>query len=163
MDLGSIIIGAIILAICIVPFIFMGRNRKKRERNTIQSLVNFANQQNCNISKHEICGDYIIGIDETKKFVFFIKQIKENVDKKHINLADIRNCMIDNTSRTVTNNNNNLNVIDKLELSFIPFDKAMNEIKLEFFNADNSMMLVGELQSIEKWVKFINNILKPMN
>jgi len=159
MNLGIPIILAIIIAICIVPFILMSRNSKKRERKTLQSIINIANQQDCTITKHEICGDFIIGIDETKNFVFFFKQLNIVVEQ-FINLADIQNCKVKNTTSTVTNKHGNYNVIDKLELSFIPFDKKKKEITMEFFNADNSIQLVGELQSVEKWSNLINDCLK---
>lgn len=160
MDLGSTIIGAIIIAICIVPFIIMSQNRKKRERKTLQLLINIANQQNCIISKHEICGDFIIGIDETKNFVFFFKQLKDKVVEQYINLAEIQSCKVKNTARTVIIKNYNHNVIDKLELNFIPFDKNKKETTLEFFNTENSLQIVGEFQSVEKWSKLINDSLK---
>ena len=63
MDLGSVIIGAVLLAICAVPFLLMGQKRKKRDRQTLQLLFNRANQEKCTISQHEICGDFVIGIE----------------------------------------------------------------------------------------------------
>ena len=39
MDLGSAIVGAIIITICILPFIMIGRSRKKKEKQFIQEVV----------------------------------------------------------------------------------------------------------------------------
>ncbi|MDD4150972.1 MAG: hypothetical protein PHE33_13190, partial [Bacteroidales bacterium] len=119
-------------------------------------LNNIANQQHCSISKHEICGDFIIGIDEVNKYVFFLKNLNEKVVEQCVNLAEIRNCKIKNTARTVANQS----VIDKLELSFIPIDKNKKEIALEFFNTDINMQLGQELRSVEQWSNFINDYLK---
>lgn len=47
----------------------------------------------------------------------------------------------------------------KLELSFLPIANDKPEIKLEFFHIDVSVQLYGELQSIEKWSKIINDRL----
>ena len=156
MDVSSIIIGAIVVALCIVPFIVMSQNRKKRERKTIESLNSIAQRQNCSISKHEICGDFIIGIDEVNKYVFFLKKLNDKVVEQCVNLSEIRNCKLNNTARTVANQS----VIDKLELSFIPIDKNKKEIALEFFNTDINMQLGQELRSIEQWSNFINDYLK---
>ena len=155
MDLSSIIIGAIVIACCIVPFIIIGQNRKKSERKTIQSFINKANQHNCNISKHEICSDFIIGLDETNKTVFFLKNLKDKGVEQCINLAEIRTCKVKNASRTVANQS----VIDRLELSFIPIDKNKKEISLEFFNSDIKIQLGREVESIERWSKQINDCL----
>lgn len=160
MDLGSAIIGAILIAICIVPLFLISQNRKGREKKSLQSLISIANQQNCTISNSEICGDFVIGIDENKKFVFYFKQLNDKIIERCINLAEIQKCAVKNTFRTVAGKKGNQNVIDKLELSFIPFDKNKNEIKLEFFNSNINSQLVGELQICEKWSKLISVYLK---
>ncbi len=89
MNLDNIIIAAIAITICVVPFILMDRSRKKKQKRTLQSLINLANQKNCNISKYEICGDFIIGIDEIERFVFFFKKLEDKVVEQFINLAEI--------------------------------------------------------------------------
>lgn len=160
MDLVNVIIGAIFVAICIVPFILVSLSRKNREKQILQSLSNIASKHNCKINQSEICGDFIIGIDETKKIVFFLKKMKDTVIEQFIDLADIQNCKINNTTRTVITNDNNYNLIEKLELSFIPISKNKTGIILEFFNTDFASQLCGELQTVEKWNKLINDHLK---
>jgi len=160
MDLGSTIIGAILIAISIVPIILMGKNRKKREKKALQSLIKIANQQNCIISKHENCSDFVIGMDEIKNVVFFYKNINDKELEQVVDLNVIQNCKVINTSRTIKNKDGNQKVIDRLELSFIPTNKNEPGIKMEFFNSNISTQLDGELQSIEKWSKHINDRLK---
>ena len=163
MDLGVSIVGAILIAICVVPFIIMSQNRKKKERKTLQLLTNISNQQNCIISQYEICGDFIIGIDETKYFVFFFKQFKGKVVEQYLNLAEIQSCKVKNTVRNVSIKNDSYTVIDKIELNFIMIDKSKKDISMEFYNTDNSLQLVGELQAVEKWAKIINDSLRTKN
>jgi len=160
MQLNNIIIGAIIIVICIVPFILLGQGKKKRKRKILESLNNIANQHDCTIGKHEICGDFIIGIDETKKAVFFMKQLAEKTVEQYVNLLEIANCKARTTARAVEFGNGSQSVIEKLELSFIPIDKNKKEISFEFFNTDISSQLIGELQSIEEWSKLINDFIK---
>lgn len=163
MDLGVSIIGAILIAICVVPFIIMSQNRKKRERKTLQLLTNISNQHNCILSQHEICGDFIIGIDETKYFVFFFKQFKGKVVEQSINLAEIQSCKVKTSVRNVSIKSDSYNVIEKIELNFIMIDKSKKDTSMVFYNADNSLAFVGELQSVEKWAKIINDSLKSKN
>lgn len=160
MDLGNITLAAIAIAICVVPFVLLGRSRKKKQKRTLQSLINLANQENCNISKHEICSDFIIGIDETKRVVFFFKKLEDKVVEQFINLAEIQNCKIKKTTRTVAYKNESQNVIDKLELLFIPFDKNKKEISLEFYDTETNLQLSDELQLVEQWTNLINSYLK---
>ncbi len=156
MDLASSIIGAIILAICIAPFIIMSTNRKKRERKALKTLQKIAQQHDCEITNYEIGDDFVIGIDEPKRIVFFNKKLKETVFEQHIKLADVQACKIKNISRTVSNQNGNYNVVEELDLCFVPIEKGKKEVLLEFYNAENSTQLSGELQAIEKWQSIIN-------
>ena len=160
MSLSNIITGLILIALFIVPYFIITRKRKKREEATLQSLSNLANQQQCNISKHEICGDLAIGMDETKKYVFFFKQLKDEVIEQYVSLAEIESCKVKKTARSVASSSGNDSVIDKLELCFIPSDKNKKEIAWEFFNADIEIQLNGQIQSIERWSTVIKDNLK---
>lgn len=160
MDLESAIYGAIVIAIIIILLLILSQSSKKRKKEKLQSLINLANKHNCKISQHEICGNYVIGIDEIKNTIFFYKQINNKVVEQFIDLAAIKKCKVINISRTISNKDSNINIVDKLELSFIPIVKNKTEIILEFFNTDYSPQLCGELQSIEKWAKTINDRLK---
>jgi hypothetical protein len=163
MDLNSAMAGAIMIAICILPFISMSRGRKKRDKQMLQSLTEIAKQHNCQISQHEFCGDFVIGIDEIKNSVFFHKHLRDKTIEQFIDLASIKNCKIININRAIKNHEGTHKVIDKLELVFIPASKNKSEITLEFFNSDVTTQLYGELPTIEKWSKLINDRLKYNN
>ena len=156
MDFGTTLIGAIIVAICVAPFVVMGQSNKQRTKQLLQSLTNLANQQACQISQYEICGDFAIGIDENKKHVFFYKQAKGKIEEQHIDLAEVQQCKLVNTGRTINSKDGNYRIVDRLELSFIPSDPQKKEKKLEFYYSEKNIQLNGELQCIEKWAKTIN-------
>jgi len=159
MDLGIIPIMVIILAICILPFIFMSRSRKKREKKFLQSLSKIAEKHNCNITQHEFCGDFIIGLDEIANAVFFFKQVNNKETAKYINLTKIQSCTMINTSKTIKTKNSSYKEIDKLEFNFLPTAKYKPNILLEFYNYDESLPLSGQLELMEKWLKIINDKL----
>lgn len=159
MDIGIIITGAILIAICILPFVLMERNSRKQEKLLFQSLSNIADKQNCKITVHECCEEYIIGLDEPKNFLFFFKRVKDKEISEQINLAEIQNCKIINTSRS----NGNEKVIDKLELSLISNTKKTPDILLELYNSDDRMQLGEDFLLIERWVKKINERLNQLN
>ena len=162
MDLGSAIIGIIVLGVFTLPFIITNRSRNKIKKQYLKSLLNIAEHNNCQIDQHEIFGSFAIGLDETKKFVFFYRQTKNNVKEQSINLGLIQNCRVVNISRATNSKNRNEQVIDRLELNFLPMEHNQSEIKLEFYNADENAQLYGELQSIEKWSIKIQDLLRNM-
>ena len=159
MDIGITITGAILIAICILPFVLMGRNSRKQNKLLFQSLSNIAAKQNCKITVHECCEEYIIGLDEPQNFLFFYKRIKDKEISKQINLAEIQNCKIINTSRS----NDNEKVIDKLELSLVSNTKKTPEVLLELYNSDDRMQLGDDFLLIERWAKKINERLNQLN
>ena len=165
MDLGSAIVGAIIITICMLPFIMIGRSRKKKEKQFIQALQNNANKHNCQINQQEVFGTFAIGMDEEHNTLFFSRSAKEKEEEQFVDLSNIKKCEVINTGRTFRNKNGNKNgtktIIDKLELGFIPKAKDQPEIKWEFFNADISYQINGELHAMQKWATNINNLLSP--
>jgi len=160
MDLGSTIIGAILLVICIVPFVIMHYNRKKKENKMLQTLNENAQQYKCKISKYEFCGDFVFGIDESRNFIFFFKQEKEKAISQFVDLTEIKACQVVKKTTNVKNDIGNLSVIDRVELSFIPKTKSKGDTRFELYNEEINVQLRGELQFVDKWSKQINNHLK---
>lgn len=161
MDSVTIIIGAVVTALCVLPFIIISRNKKRREKQFLQSLSNIAEKQNCKITLHEFFGDFVIGLDEKANFFFFYKKMDQIEITEHINLAEIQKCKIVTTARTVGEKKDSYTVTDKLELSFLSGDKSIPNKTIEFYNSQESMQLTGELQLLEKWAKIVDDRINP--
>ncbi|MDO9276772.1 MAG: hypothetical protein Q7T92_14665 [Lutibacter sp.] len=161
MNLGTIIVGAISLVLCALPFILMIRGRKRKEKQLMQSLVGIANNHNCKISSHELFVDFAIGLDEMANQLFFFRKTTENEMAQHINLAEVKFCKVINTSHTISNNDESNKIIDKLELQFSFLDKKIPDNLFVFYNADENTQLNGEILTIEKWAKIVNDNLNP--
>lgn len=160
MELGSVIVAAVAIAICILPFVMLNKSKKKREQELWQALSNFAAQNNCKISQHEIFGNFAIGIDESQNAVFYFRKFNNVESLQMVKLSEIKDCKVNNINRTFKNKDGIQRVIDRLELSFTPSDKDKPGVILEFFNADLCMQLYGELLSIKKWSQLINSRLQ---
>jgi|SRR5690606_9613489 len=155
-NVSNIIIGIISIFICCVPFIISRYNRKKKEKKIFIPLQTLAQQINCTIHEHEFCGDFVIGMDKTKHFVFFVKNIKENISTKVVNLNSIQTCKV--VKNTKKNNGNYLIVSDVL-LCFVPKNKHDAEILFELYDYNTNLQLSGELQFVEKWKDLIRKHL----
>lgn len=162
MNLGNTIVIAVISAICIVPFILMRQNRKKKEKQMLANLAGIANENNCEINKHEFCGDFIISEDKNLDFIFFFKQKKEENILKFVNLNEVKNCSVFKDIKTFKNGNGNESIIEKVMLNFIAKDKNKPDINFEFYCEENTQ-LSGEIQLADSWSKKINNRLKVIN
>ena len=160
MDLVSAIIGAILLSIFIVPLVILNYNRVRKENIKLQSLNEFALHHNGKISQHEFCGDFVIGFDENRKYVFFFKQKNEAVISQFVDLSEILNCQVIKKTRTIETKNENLVIMERIELSFVPTNKSNEETRFELYDDETNMQLSGELQLVDKWSKQINDLLK---
>lgn len=159
MEIGSTIVGTIIIIICIAPFVVMYHNQRKKEKIMLQSLNQIAQQHNCSISQHEFCGAFVLGIDNVRNFVFFLLQDKE-VISQFVDLSEIQTCRAEKKARSSKNTMGELSLIERIELCFIPANKNKAEIKLPIFDEESNLKLSSELQFVDKWSKQINDRLK---
>lgn len=158
MDFGTSIVGLIFILICIIPFVLINRARLKKNKQLLQSLNEKAQQHNCKITKHELCGDFILGIDEQKNRLVFLKNTKEEANLQFVDLNEIKACQIIKKFRN--NGTENSIVPEHIEFCFNSKDKNKAEIHFELYDEYVNMQLSGELQFAEKWLKQINERLK---
>ncbi|PQJ69291.1 hypothetical protein [Polaribacter butkevichii] len=156
MDLGTAIIGLICIAVCALPFVLTNNNKKKKQKELLNTLKDFAKKNGSEITQHEIGENYAIGVDTSKNTVSFLQKTKEKVSLQFVNLTTIKNCEINNISKSLGKNETTL---DKLILKLSAIDKKKPSIVLEFYNSDISFQPGNEFDSIEKWNKTINSLL----
>ena len=162
MNLGTAITGAIFIAIFMLPFIFMLRGRKKKEKQLRKSILTLASNHHCKISQLEISEEFAIGIDETLNQLFFLKKTANKEIAQHVNLVEIKSCRVIKTGNTTGNKEDNYKSIDKLDLNFSFLDKKNHDISFVFYDSEENFGMDGEIQIIEKWAKIVNERLKNL-
>ncbi|WP_372948605.1 hypothetical protein [Mariniphaga sp.] len=161
MDLGTIIITLVFIAIVTVPFILTGYSRKRKKKNLFHRLTQMAGNEGCTITHHEFCADFVIGLDGMANRLFFYKKVETLEIAKSLHLREFKSCKVINSNRTVENKKEKYYVVDKLDLIFYPTEKGAPEISIELYNDEyDSLTLTGELQLAEKWEKLLNEQLK---
>ena len=163
MDWGTAIIGLISILICIFPIVIMHYNRVKKENKMLQTLNENAQHHNCIISQSECCGNFVLGLDESRNFVFFFQQKKEDAVSEFVDLSEIQTCQVVKKTRNIKDDDENIAIIERVELSFIPENKSNGETRFEIFDAEINIQLNGELQLVDKWLKKINDHLRNKN
>jgi hypothetical protein len=154
------IILVILVAFC-MPFVYSHQKKKKEEKKLIDSFLSKAQDHQLKISKHELWRrNYIIGIDSDKGKVFYIKFLPE-MKEKIIDLHEIKKVRVADIQREVGTDKEK--VIEKLWLSFSYIDLKVPETDLEFYDADESMGLMGEPLLIKRWEKIIQDNLDVLH
>jgi hypothetical protein len=160
MNLETIIFNTVLVVLCIIPFILMGRFQQKRKNQLLKLLTDLAVTQNCKITYKEFCGEIAIGLDESNNFLFFMRCKKADIGEdiiQFVDLTKVKYCKLINTSNAVKTKEGSNTIIERLALRFSPIDDNQNDIVLDFYNKEEKWQLSGEFQLIEKW----QNILKP--
>ena len=160
MDLSVSLIGAVLVALTILPFILVARSRKKKARLWFQKLANGASAQNNEISLHEISGRIIMGMDQKAKALFYLKPEQEAAEVQSIDLNAIAACKVFKVSRTVGENGSQQSYLGQVGLRFIPRKKAEAESRWLLYDSEEDMQLSVELQFAEKWAGLIDNEIK---
>lgn len=159
MDIGNIFFVAIILAICIGPLVIMYYNNVNKNSKMLQSLKKIAQQHNCNISKHEFCNNFAIGLDENNNYVFFFKQNEDDSVSQFVDLSEIKDCKAVKRTSATKIKDENITFYEKIELRFISKNKSNAEIAFELYSPENRQ-LNGELQLVDKWSMQLNEHIK---
>lgn len=153
MDLGTVVTAAIMLAVCVLPFVLMNRKKQKRMKHLKQTFNDFAKENNQSIGEFDICGEIMIGLDATASTLLFIKEnnisdLRVNVEIKNIAHISIEKINFEESSNFV-----------KIALSIQLKGNNSKLIELILFDTTNRMQLDGELQLAEKWHKKIQEML----
>ena len=149
MDSTSLTIGIILLIVCVLPFILFSVNNSKKRKKRIENLVKKAKESNATIQEKDDWNQSIIGIDKTNKMLFFSKK-SEEIDKFiSINISELLKCRIERTE-------NKNKVLEKLELELTFASKPT--VVLEFFNKDETRLILNEIEIIQKWQTLLNKI-----
>lgn len=160
MNLEIMLVGMVILAICIFPFVLMGMSKKKKAKALINALNGFATKHQCNISEHEAGGDYIFGLDVQKKVIFFYKNAHHKISIEKIELAQVKHCSAVTSGSEVKTSDGSKKLTDKIELVFTMTANDMPEIRWTLFDMQYEMVLFEEYQFAERWAARVNKLIK---
>lgn len=159
MDLGTILTATIMLSICILPFILMNRRKKKRIKQLYHNFMTYASSNNLTIGQHEVCGDFALGLDNTSKYILFIKQSKSTNTELCIPIDNVSSCQLEKIYDADNNNKGHFS-LDKISLIFQPKDFGSSSSELVLYDSKDQMQLDGELQLGEKWINILKAIIK---
>lgn len=151
MDSTSLTIGIILLIVCVLPFILFSIINSKKRKKRIENLILKAQENNATIQEKDDWNQSIIGIDKTNKMLFFSKKSEEFDKFISINISELLKSRIERTE-------NKHNVLEKLELELTFASKPT--VVLEFFNKDETRIILNEIEIIQKWETLLNKITK---
>lgn len=159
-DFGSSLVCAVILIICILPFVFLFRGKNKRQKKLFKVIKSMATDNGYELGKFEIFTNFAIGVDAKNNFLFFYKEGKSCAKEYRIALNEIKDCKIIQTDKVINHDKKRGFTVDKLELNLLPYSAQGSEISIEFFNTEDNLPLYSELSSLKSWKEYIQKNLQ---
>src|SRR5699024_3463073 len=94
MDTGTLLVGVLMFAIVLIPFVYAIRHQKKKNNKEKQEAIELAKTQQLNLDNIEVINDLIIGIDSAKGTLFSSQKIAIKEAFKTYNLKDYQSCTL---------------------------------------------------------------------
>jgi len=160
MDPQTTLLTALMIAVTIAPFAISGYLKRTSTNRLLKSLQELAIGSSCKITDYEVCGNYIIGMDDHKQVMFFIQKRENDAYKATIVLSKLLQCKKVNESRTVKDNGSNYTVVERIALHFIFNERTMPDQQLELFTLSSNSKPSGEIQSMDRWHAKIDSMIK---
>ena len=157
-NIGNTIIGILSVLICVGPFLGMYLLKVSKQNKILRSLQESVGHLNVSIGEHEFCGDFLLGMDENKKYILFYKNVlNSDAIVKIVDLSTIFSCKVLKETKIIKTTRESMEYIESIELSFISRDKK--ETRLALFSEEINTQLNGELQCAEKWEQLITELI----
>lgn len=155
---GTALVGAILVALCALPFVLDRISRSRKENRLLGSLRAIAHQHDRKVEKHGSCGHNALGMDKSTKALFLYSQQPGREVADFIDLNEIRTCRTVKVARSAQGLQGDAS-IEQLALGFVPKDTNAKEKQFELYHVRSGNFLTDELEFADKWTKLINERL----
>lgn len=159
MDITTALIGLLVVALILIPFIAMGRKSGRNARELGSLLRDFAATHDGNITRMDYVRNMALGLDERERVLYFLKRTAEGNQTRRIDLNHVRDCRVVQTRRTVRQGGVADSFIESLRLAFSLAAVKQPDDIIELYNADETMQVTSELQLANKWASLVNDLV----
>ena len=132
MDTVSTLIGLGLLALFILPVLYLIWQQNNKEKNRLKNLKNISAQNNLNTDVFEISGNLLLGLDN-KANKLLIVEPANNMQHKILDLTKIKSSKV--SSYTFPENNK---LIKSVSLDLSENKKDLNLTKIIFYDEDDN-------------------------
>lgn len=94
MDTGTLLVGILMFAIVLIPFIYAIRHQKRKHNKEKQEAIELAKSQHLNLDYIEVINDLIIGIDSSKGTLFSSQKTAIKEALAMYSLKDYQSCVL---------------------------------------------------------------------
>lgn len=153
--MSSLIIGAIILAAILIPFIWYSIQKNKTGKKQINLFQEVGYKYSLNLENIQLWKNKIIGIDTVVNKILFRIYQENSFDERLIDLNEQKSVEL---VRINFNSANGEGFVGELALKFVSKNNHIEQ--LYFYLAEEDLNLENELSLIQNWYQITNDIIK---
>ena len=132
-------------------FLYFQRKQRNEQNKARLHVDKLGKEKGLTFSLYEFWGSgYAIGLDTSKKVLFYLYSVAGKEEYSLVNLADVERCTVINDHRNVNENR----VIDQIRLSFT-FKGSRAHQSLLFYDKETNLSFTNELLLAEKWKSIV--------
>ena len=164
MKSGILIIGAIVIALCLVPLFLFRKGRNKKKSALKKAITDLASEKSCHISEYDTWDDMMIGIDREKHWIFFIDNQHGKEEKLSVNIKEVSKARVLTLNRTEGAGKSKQDVTDNVCIALSFNDQSKKDKMINFFSSNSDSFSIGpELLMANKWLKIIQDEILSAN
>jgi hypothetical protein len=100
MDLSSVIIGLAILALVILPFIFISMRNKNKENQNVKEFIQTGLKYGLELSETEQWSNHLLGLDPVKRKILFREFNEQQFNETVFDLNEVKSCTLSSNKFT---------------------------------------------------------------
>ncbi|MCC7233517.1 MAG: hypothetical protein IT242_11280 [Bacteroidia bacterium] len=164
MELKISLIAGVILTICIIPFIIMYRNAKRRETTLLKSLQDAATTTEDALSKYEVWSNIAVGINDSMTRFFAVRRNENEFRHYSMNLSDFNHCRLIEEKKKIKNTSSDeAEITENIRFEFMKRNQDGNREQIEIYNSKkDSLLLADERRLAISWCDIVNTAIQKL-
>ena len=155
MDFGTTILGLVILALFILPVIFIARSGKGKGKKFHKDFFTEASLNKLKISEKDFWNEYALGIDTTQNKIIYLdwsgpERVNIIIDLKEVKVFEPLPGYMEQNKK-----NFSYKKVERLGLRFHLIDPDKPDVNINFFIAGFGQITDDEIKLFKKWLAII--------
>lgn len=159
MDITTTIIGLLLLALFIVPVIFLSKSGKKKKTRLSKDIQSEASRNNLSLTKFDSWNESAIGIDDKNGKVIYIDESHADKDVRIFNLKDVKSFKTFPDLTNKSRQNTDYKKEPKISMGITFRDPSKSDLEITFYVPGFGKLKEEEKLLFEKWSEIIKKSL----
>jgi len=155
MDIATMIIGAVVLSLFILPFWITIKKNSRENGGPLKSLQEQALAHGAQITRSDRSGPWAIGLDEARQRAFFSLSGKNGMEVRTIDLHDCTDVAIVSKYGGHPGGKSATGHPEEIALKFLPAKETKAAEEWSLYSAKDRPQLGNELLLARKWEKLL--------